>query len=93
MNFIPYAIRRPFYYVWSLIVSSDFRSEEFHRIFTPYEYEQDMQILGFVNYLGMTNQLEVSRIFDMFANAESLSDAVAIWDEYKAQNELSSAAQ
>ena len=85
MNFIPYAIRRPFYYVWSLIVSSEFRNEEFGRIFAPYEYEQDTQILGFVNYLGMSGQLDLRQNFSLFANAETLEDAVAIWEAYKAQ--------
>ena len=93
MNFIPYAIRRPFYYVWSLIVSSDFRREEYGRIFTPYEYEQHMQILGLVNYLGMTKQVEVSLIFGMLANAETLGDAVDIWEQYKAQNVINAPAQ
>ena len=93
MNFIPYAIRRPFYYVFDLIVSSDFRREEFGRIFDAYEYEQGTQIIGFINYLGMTKQLEVSRILDMFANAETLGDAVDIWEEYKAQNVINAPAQ
>ena len=85
MNFIPYAIRRPFYYVWSLIVCSEFRNEEFGRIFAPYEYEQDTQILGFINYLGMSGQLDVCKNFNMFADAETLEDAVAIWEAHKAQ--------
>ena len=85
MNFIPYAIRRPFYYVFDLIVSSDFRREEFGRIFDAYEYQQDMQILGFINYLGVSGQLDLSKNFDLFANAETLEDAITIWDKYKAQ--------
>jgi hypothetical protein len=91
MNFIPYAIRRPFYYVWSLIVSADFRYEEFGRIFDAYEYEQNTQIVGFINYLGMTNQLDLSRNFNLFANAETLEDAVAIWEDYKVQMNISPA--
>ncbi len=85
MNFIPYAIRRPFYYVWSLIVCSEFRNEEFGRIFDAYEHQQTMQILGFINYLGMSGQLDLHKNFDLFANAETLEDAVAIWETYKAQ--------
>jgi hypothetical protein len=91
MNFIPYAIRRPFYYVWSLIVSSDFRYEEFGRIFAPYEYEQDMQILGFVNYLGMTGQLDLSENFNMFANVQTLQDAITLWEDYKVKMNISTA--
>ena len=85
MNFIPYAIRRPFYYVFDLIVSADFRNEEFGRIFAPYEYDQGAQILGFVNYLGISGQLDVCKNFSLFADAETLEDAVAIWEAYKAQ--------
>ncbi len=91
MNFIPYAIRRPFYYVYDLLVSSDFRREEFGRIFAPYEYEQDMQILGFVNYLGMTYQVDLSKNFDLFANAETLEDAITIWEDYKVKMYISPA--
>ena len=83
MNFVPYAIRRPFYYVFDLIVSPDFRREEFGRIFDAYEYEQGTQILGFVNYLGMTGQLDVCEHFNMFANAETLEQAIAIWEGYQ----------
>ena len=83
MNFLPYAIRRPFYYVFDLIVSPDFRREEFGRIFDAYEYEQGTQILGFVNYLGMTGQLDVCEHFNMFADAETLEEAIAIWEGYQ----------
>ena len=83
MNFVPYAIRRPFYYVFDLIVSSDFRREEFGRIFDSYEYEQGTQILGFVNYLGMTGQLDLNEHFNMFADAENLEEAIAIWEGYQ----------
>jgi hypothetical protein len=83
MNFVPYAIRRPFYYVFDLIVSPDFRREEFGRIFDAYEYEQGTQILGFVNYLGMTGQLDVCEHFNMFANADTLEEAIAIWEGYQ----------
>jgi hypothetical protein len=83
MNFVPYAIRRPFYYVFDLIVSPDFRREEFGRIFDAYEYEQGTQILGFVNYLGMTGQLDVCEHFNMFADAETLEEAIAIWEGYQ----------
>jgi len=86
MNFIPYAIRRPFYYVFDLIVSSDFRREEFGRIFDAYEYEQTTQIIGFINYLGMTNQLDVCKNFNLFTDAETLEDAVTIWENYKVQS-------
>jgi len=89
MNFIPYAIRRPFYYVFDLIVSSDFRREEFGRIFDSYEYEQTTQIIGFINYLGMTNQLDVFKNFDLFANAKTLEDAVTIWEDYKVKMNIS----
>ena len=85
LNFIPYAIRRPFYYVFDMIVSPDFRREEFQRIFDAYEYEQSMQILGFVNYLGMTGQLDVCKNFDLFADVEDLEQAINKWNEYKAQ--------
>ena len=83
MNFLPYAIRRPFYYVMDLIVSPDFRHEEFGRIFDAYEYEQGTQILGFVNYLGITGQLDVCEHFNMFADAETLEEAIAIWEGYQ----------
>ena len=83
MNFLPYAIRRPFYYVLDLIVSPDFRHEEFGRIFDAYEYEQGTQILGFVNYLGITGQLDVCEHFNMFADAETLEQAIAIWEGYR----------
>ena len=83
MNFLPYAVRRPFYYVFDLIVSPDFRREEFGRIFDAYEYEQGTQILGFVNYLGMTGQLDVCEHFNMFADAETLEEAIAIWEGYQ----------
>jgi hypothetical protein len=83
MNFVPYAIRRPFYYVFDLIVSPDFRREEFGRIFDAYEYEQGTQILGFVNYLGITGQLDVCEHFNMFADAETLEEAIAIWEGYQ----------
>jgi hypothetical protein len=83
MNFVPYAIRRPFYYVMDLITSPDFRREEFGRIFDAYEYEQGTQILGFVNYLGITGQLDVCEHFNMFADAETLEEAIAIWEGYQ----------
>jgi hypothetical protein len=83
MNFLPYAVRRPFYYVFDLIVSPDFRREEFGRIFDAYEYEQGTQILGFVNYLGMSGQLDVCEHFNMFADAETLEEAIAIWEGYQ----------
>jgi hypothetical protein len=83
MNFLPYAIRRPFYYVFDLIVSPEFRYEEFGRIFDAYEYEQGTQILGFVNYLGMSGQLDVCEHFNMFADAETLEEAIAIWQGYQ----------
>ena len=83
MNFLPYAVRRPFYYVFDLIVSPDFRREEFGRIFDAYEYEQGTQILGFINYLGITGQLDVCEHFNMFADAETLEEAIAIWQGYQ----------
>jgi hypothetical protein len=83
MNFLPYSIRRPFYYVFDLIVSSDFRREEFGRIFDSYEYEQGTQILGFINYLGITGQLDLNDHFNMFADAENLEQAIAIWEGYQ----------
>jgi hypothetical protein len=85
LNFIPYAVRRPFYYVMDLIACSDFRREELSRIFDAYEYEQSMQILGFVNYLGMTGQLDVCKNFDLFADVEDLEQAINKWNDYKAQ--------
>ena len=85
LNFIPYAIRRPFYYVFDLIACSDFRREEFQRIFDAYEYEQSMQILGFVNYLGMTGQLDVSKNFTLFADVQDLEQAINKWNDYKAK--------
>ena len=91
MNFLPYSIRRPFYYVFDLIVSSDFRREEFGRIFDSYEYEQGTQILGFVNYLGMTGQLDLNEHFNMFADAENLEEAIAIWEGYQDLTILTSA--
>jgi hypothetical protein len=83
MNFLPYSIRRPFYYVFDLILCSDFRNEEFGRIFNADEYEQGTQILGFVNYLGMTGQLDLNENFDLFADAENLEEAIAIWEGYR----------
>jgi hypothetical protein len=83
MNFLPYSVRRPFYYVFDLIVSPEFRYEEFGRIFDAYEYEQGTQILGFVNYLGITGQLDVCEHFNMFADAETLEEAIAIWEGYQ----------
>ena len=83
MNFLPYSVRRPFYYVFDLIVSPEFRYEEFGRIFDAYEYEQGTQILGFVNYLGMTGQLDVCEHFNMFADAKTLEEAIAIWEGYQ----------
>ena len=82
LNFIPYAIRRPFYYVMDWIVSPDFRREEFQRIFDSYEYEQSMQILGFVNYLGITGQLDLSENFTLFADVETLEQAINKWNDY-----------
>jgi hypothetical protein len=83
MNFLPQSIRNAFGYVWSLIVSADYRKEEFNRIFNVYEYDQTTQIVGFINYLGMSNQLDVSKNFHLFANAKTLQDAVTIWENYK----------
>ena len=83
LNFIPYAIRRPFYYVMDWIVSPDFRREEFQRIFDSYEYEQSMQILGFVNYLGITGQLDVCENFTLFADVETLEQAINKWNDYQ----------
>ena len=83
MNFLPYSIRRPFYYVYDLIMSSDFRLVEFGRIFDSYEYEQGTQILGFVNYLGMTGQLDLNEHFDLFADVENLQQAIEKWEDYK----------
>jgi len=83
LNFIPYAIRRPFYYVMDWIVSPDFRREEFQRIFDSYEYEQSMQILGFVNYLGITGQLDLSENFDLFADVKDLEQAINKWNDYQ----------
>ena len=89
LNFIPYAIRRPFYYVFDMIACSDFRNEELDRIFNVEGYEQSMQILGFVNYLGMTGQLNVCENFHMFADVETLEQAINKWNEYKAQSNIS----
>lgn len=83
LNFLPYSIRRPFYYVMDWILCADFRREEFGRIFDTDEYEQVTQILGFINYLSMTGQLDLSENFNMFANAETLEDAVTIWEGYQ----------
>jgi hypothetical protein len=91
MNFLPYSIRRPFYYVMDLILCADFRREEFGRIFDSYEYEQGTQILGFVNYLGMTGQLDLNEHFNMFADAENLEEAIAIWEGYQDLTILTSA--
>ena len=83
LNFIPYAIRRPFYYVFDMIACSDFRNEELGRIFDAYEYEQSMQILGFVNYLGITGQLDLSENFNLFADVETLEQAINKWNDYQ----------
>ena len=89
LNFIPYAIRRPFYYVYDMIVCSDFRSEELSRIFDADGYEETMQILGFVNYLGLTGQLDLSKNFSLFADVETLQQAIEKWEEYKTQSNIS----
>jgi hypothetical protein len=62
MNFaILTAIRQSrCYYVMDLILCADFRREEFGRIFDAYEYEQGTQIIGFINYLGITGQLDLN---------------------------------
>ena len=91
LNFIPYAIRRPFYYVMDWIVSPDFRREEFGRIFNALEYEQDMQILGFVNYLGMTGQLDLRDNFHLFADVATLEEAINKWNDYRASMNTSPA--
>jgi len=83
LNFIPYAIRRPFYYVFDMIACSDFRDEELDRIFNVEGYEQSMQILGFVNYLGMTGQLNVCETFNLFADVETLEQAINKWNDYQ----------
>ena len=83
MNFIPYVIRRPFYYVMDMIQCADFRSEELDRIFNAEGYDQSMQILGFVNYLGITGQLNVSENFTLFADVETLEQAVEKWNDYQ----------
>lgn len=83
LNFIPYAIRRPFYYVFDMIACSDFRNEELDRIFNVEGYEQSMQILGFVNYLGMTGQLDLSENFHLFADVETLDQAINKWNDYQ----------
>lgn len=83
LNFIPYAIRRPFYYVMDMIQCSDFRSEELDRIFNAEGYDQSMQILGFVNYLGMTGQLDLSENFNLFADVETLEQAINKWNDYR----------
>ena len=85
LNFIPYAIRRPFYYVMDMIQCADFRNEELDRIFNAEGYYQSMQILGFVNYLGMTGQLDVCKNFDLFADVEDLEQAINKWNDYKAK--------
>ena len=85
MNFIPYAIRRPFYYVMDMIQCSDFRNEELDRIFNADGYDQSMQILGFINYLGMTGQLDLSENFDLFADVQDLEQAINKWNDYKAK--------
>ena len=83
LNFIPYAIRRPFYYVFDLIACSDFRNEELDRIFNVEGYDQSMQILGFINYLGITGQLDLSENFDLFADVETLEQAINKWNDYQ----------
>jgi len=83
LNFIPYAIRRPFYYVFDLIACSDFRREELDRIFNAEGYDETMQILGFVNYLGITGQLDLSENFDLFADVETLHQAIEKWSDYQ----------
>ena len=89
LNFIPYAIRRPFYYVFDLIACSDFRNEELDRIFNVEGYDQSMQILGFINYLGITGQLDLKENFSLFADVETLEQAINKWNEYKAQSNTS----
>jgi len=83
LSFIPYAIRRPFYYVFDLIACSDFRNEELDRIFNVEGYDQSMQILGFINYLGMTGQLDLSENFHLFADVETLEQAINKWSDYQ----------
>jgi len=83
MNFLPYAIRRPFYYVFDLIACADFRREELDRIFNAEGYDQSVQILGFINYLGMTGQLDLSENFHLFADVETLEQAINKWNDYQ----------
>jgi hypothetical protein len=83
LNFIPYAIRRPFYYVYDLIACSDFRREELDRIFNADGYDESMQILGFVNYLCLTGQLDLKENFSLFADVETLEQAVEKWSDYQ----------
>ena len=83
LNFIPYAIRRPFYYVMDMIQCADFRNEELDRIFNAEGYDQSMQILGFVNYLGMTGQLDLSENFSLFSDVETLEQAINKWNDYQ----------
>ena len=68
-----------------MIACSDFRNEELDRIFNVEGYEQSMQILGFVNYLGMTGQLDLSENFHLFADVETLEQAINKWNDYKAK--------
>lgn len=89
LNFIPYAIRRPFYYVFDMIVCSDFRREELDRIFDADGYDESMQILGFLNYLGLTGQLDLKENFSLFADVETLQQAISKWEEYKTQSNIS----
>ena len=89
MNFLPYAIRRPFYYVFDLIACADFRREELDRIFNAEGYDQSVQILGFVNYLGITGQLDLKENFSLFADVQDLEQAINKWNEYKAQSNTS----
>jgi len=61
----------------------DFRKEELGRIFSPEQHYNSAQVIAFINYLGMTGQLEVVENFHLFANTHTLEEAVEMWEEYK----------
>ncbi len=77
------AIGNTFEYVSNMIRWEDFRKEELGRIFSPEQHYNSAQVIAFINYLGMTEQLDSVEDFHLFANINTLEEAVEMWEEYK----------
>jgi len=77
------AFGNTFEYVSNMIRWEDFRKEELGRIFSPEQHYNSAQVIAFINYLGMTEQLDAVEDFHLFANTHTLEEAVEMWEEYK----------